>query len=57
MLSEQFKSAFDEFGRGGIFVNTSSWKYPGGRGIMRWRITFILQTQHLRLTTMRAAVG
>jgi hypothetical protein len=32
MLSHQFKPAFDELARGGIYIGTSSWKYPGWCG-------------------------
>ena len=32
MLSQQFKAALDELARNGVFVGTSSWKYPGWCG-------------------------
>ena len=32
MLSQQFKPALDELARSGIFIGTSSWKYPGWCG-------------------------
>ena len=32
MLPQQFKLALDELARGGVFVGTSSWKYPGWCG-------------------------
>lgn len=32
MLSPQFKPALDELARSGVFIGTSSWKYPGWCG-------------------------
>ncbi|MEO6753875.1 MAG: hypothetical protein ABIP85_19010 [Chthoniobacteraceae bacterium] len=32
MLPQQFKPALNELARGGIYIGTSSWKYPGWCG-------------------------